>query len=81
MPLCKYLSVLLNHQPAVHIFTPFSKNLNFKLSLEEAMSSSEEIIENAGKEPGLEIWRIEDMELAVVPKNTYGTFYRHGFIL
>ena len=45
------------------------------------MSSSEEIIENAGKEPGLEIWRIEDMELAVVPKNTYGTFYRHGFIL
>jgi len=42
---------------------------------EEAMSSSEEIIENAGKEPGLEIWRIEDMELAVVPKNTYGTFY------
>ena len=45
------------------------------------MSSSEEIIENAGKEPGLEIWRIEDMELAVVPKNTYGTFYRHGFTL
>ena len=45
------------------------------------MSSSEEIIENAGKEPGLEIWRIEDMELAVVPKNTYGTFYRHGFIV
>ena len=45
------------------------------------MSSSEEIIENAGKEAGLEIWRIEDMELAVVPKNTYGTFYRHGFIL
>ena len=44
------------------------------------MSSSEEIIENAGKEAGLEIWRIEDMELAVVPKNTYGTFYRHGFI-
>ena len=45
------------------------------------MSSSEEIIENAGKEPGLEIWRIEDMELAVVPKNTYGSFYRHGFLL
>ena len=45
------------------------------------MSSSEEIIENAGKEPGLEIWRIEDMELAEVPKNTYGTFYRNGFLL
>ena len=44
------------------------------------MSSSEEIIENAGKEPGLEIWRIEDMELAEVPKNTYGTFYRNGFL-
>ena len=42
------------------------------------MVSSEEIIENAGKEPGLEIWRIEEMELAEVPKNTYGTFYRLG---
>ena len=37
--------------------------------------SSQEYIDNAGKSAGLEIWRIEDAELAPIPENTYGTFY------
>uniref|UniRef100_A0AAR2JZ67 Gelsolin-like domain-containing protein n=1 Tax=Pygocentrus nattereri TaxID=42514 RepID=A0AAR2JZ67_PYGNA len=31
--------------------------------------------EAAGKEPGLMIWRIENMDLKPVPKNVYGSFY------
>ncbi|XP_036410064.1 scinderin like b [Megalops cyprinoides] len=31
--------------------------------------------ENAGKEPGLKIWRIENMDLKPVPKPLYGDFY------
>lgn len=29
----------------------------------------------AGKAPGLQIWRIENMDLKPVPKNQYGNFY------
>uniref|UniRef100_A0A8C9VDH7 Scinderin like b n=1 Tax=Scleropages formosus TaxID=113540 RepID=A0A8C9VDH7_SCLFO len=31
--------------------------------------------QNAGKTPGLEIWRIESMDLKPVPKQHYGSFY------
>ncbi len=31
--------------------------------------------ETAGKAPGLQIWRIENMDLKPVPKNLYGNFY------
>ncbi len=31
--------------------------------------------EQAGKRPGLQIWRIEKMELAPVPENLHGNFY------
>ncbi|KTF74003.1 hypothetical protein cypCar_00035988, partial [Cyprinus carpio] len=31
--------------------------------------------EQAGKRPGLQIWRIEKMELAPVPENLHGSFY------
>uniref|UniRef100_A0A7N6C402 Gelsolin-like domain-containing protein n=1 Tax=Anabas testudineus TaxID=64144 RepID=A0A7N6C402_ANATE len=30
---------------------------------------------DAGKEPGLKVWRIENMDLKPVPKNLYGSFY------
>ncbi|KAK1164161.1 gelsolin-like [Acipenser oxyrinchus oxyrinchus] len=31
--------------------------------------------QNAGKQPGLQIWRIENMDLKPVPKNLYGNFF------
>ncbi|XP_051725049.1 scinderin like b [Ctenopharyngodon idella] len=31
--------------------------------------------ETAGKAPGLQVWRIENMDLKPVPKNLYGNFY------
>ncbi|XP_030063420.1 gelsolin isoform X1 [Microcaecilia unicolor] len=31
--------------------------------------------QKAGREPGLQIWRIEKMDLVVVPKNLYGDFF------
>ncbi|XP_030630335.1 scinderin like b [Chanos chanos] len=31
--------------------------------------------ETAGKQPGLQVWRIENMDLKPVPKNLYGNFY------
>lgn len=31
--------------------------------------------ENAGKKAGLQVWRVEKMELVPVPENLYGGFY------
>ncbi|XP_029466978.1 gelsolin isoform X1 [Rhinatrema bivittatum] len=31
--------------------------------------------QKAGKEPGLQIWRVEKMDLVAVPKNLYGDFF------
>ncbi|XP_060697451.1 gelsolin a isoform X1 [Hemiscyllium ocellatum] len=31
--------------------------------------------EKAGKEPGLQIWRVENLDLVAVPKNLYGDFF------
>ncbi|XP_078406100.1 gelsolin-like isoform X1 [Cetorhinus maximus] len=31
--------------------------------------------ENAGKEPGLQIWRVEKLDLVAVPRNLYGDFF------
>lgn len=31
--------------------------------------------ETAGKKPGLQVWRIENMDLKPVPKALYGSFY------
>ncbi|XP_059849789.1 gelsolin a isoform X1 [Hypanus sabinus] len=31
--------------------------------------------EKAGKEPGLQIWRVEKLDLVAVPKNLYGDFF------
>lgn len=30
---------------------------------------------NAGKQPGLQVWRIENLDLKPVPKNLHGCFY------
>lgn len=31
--------------------------------------------ERAGKEAGLQVWRVENMDLAPVPESLYGRFY------
>jgi gelsolin len=40
-----------------------------------AAASTEKAWTNAGKEVGLQIWRIEKFTVQSVPKDTYGTFY------
>lgn len=44
------------------------------LSVAGIMVSHKEF-DTAGKAPGLQIWRIENMDLKPVPKNFYGSFY------
>ena len=39
------------------------------------MSKSTAEIEKCGQKPGLEIWRIENMEMVPVPKLNYGSFF------
>ncbi|KAA0719028.1 Gelsolin Actin-depolymerizing factor [Triplophysa tibetana] len=39
------------------------------------MQVSHKEFETAGKAPGLQIWRIENMDLKPVPKNLYGNFF------
>ena len=39
------------------------------------MSKSAAEIENCGLKAGLEIWRIEKMEMVPVPKKDYGSFF------
>jgi len=47
--------------------------LEKKVKLEAAQH--EEAWKNAGKQEGLEIWRVEQFKIVAVPKNQYGTFY------
>uniref|UniRef100_A0A8C4NAG8 Villin 1 n=1 Tax=Eptatretus burgeri TaxID=7764 RepID=A0A8C4NAG8_EPTBU len=39
------------------------------------MNDTVEVVKNLPREPGLHIWRIENMELAAIPEKTYGSFY------
>lgn len=43
--------------------------------IRQAAAQTEKAWENAGKELGLQIWRIEKFTVQHVPKDTYGTFY------
>uniref|UniRef100_A0A673JKQ7 Macrophage-capping protein n=1 Tax=Sinocyclocheilus rhinocerous TaxID=307959 RepID=A0A673JKQ7_9TELE len=59
---------------------PYTFYLNFILNLLSSASPSVTMVshkefETAGKAPGLQIWRIENMDLKPVPKNLYGNFY------
>jgi len=48
-------------------------DLEKKVKLEAAQH--EEAWKSIGKEPGLEIWRIEKFKVVPIPKNTYGQFH------
>jgi len=43
--------------------------------IREAAANKEHAWVGAGKQPGLQIWRIEQFHVKDVPKETYGTFY------
>lgn len=43
--------------------------------IRQAAASTEKAWTNAGKEVGLQIWRIEKFTVQSVPRETYGTFY------
>jgi len=43
--------------------------------IRQAAAGTEKAWSNAGKELGLQIWRIEKFQVQHVPKDTYGTFY------
>jgi gelsolin len=43
--------------------------------IRQAAAQTEKAWTNAGKEVGLQIWRIEKFTVQSVPKDTYGTFY------
>uniref|UniRef100_A0A673JGF2 Macrophage-capping protein n=1 Tax=Sinocyclocheilus rhinocerous TaxID=307959 RepID=A0A673JGF2_9TELE len=66
---------------ALHLHLSFyTFYLNFILNLLSSASPSVTMVshkefETAGKAPGLQIWRIENMDLKPVPKNLYGNFY------
>lgn len=44
------------------------------LSLRAIMVSHKEFV-GAGKQPGLQVWRIENLDLKPVPKALHGSFY------
>lgn len=49
-------------------------SLVFCLSLRAIMVSHKEFV-GAGKQPGLQVWRIENLDLKPVPKALHGCFY------
>ncbi|KAJ8418554.1 hypothetical protein AAFF_G00000530 [Aldrovandia affinis] len=57
-----------------HLRSSPSVNLQFFDATNPTMVCHKEF-ENAGKEPGLEIWRVENMDLKPVPKLLYGNFF------
>jgi len=44
-------------------------------NVRHAAAETEEAWKNAGKAPGLQIWRIEKFKVVSWPKQEYGTFY------
>lgn len=48
--------------------------LHLRLPLRAVMVSHKEFV-GAGKQPGLQVWRIENLDLKPVPKALHGSFY------
>lgn len=67
-PSFSYL-IISSYSPSsfIHLTFPFP-------SLRSIMVSHKEFTD-AGKQPGLQIWRIENMDLKPVPKALHGSFF------
>lgn len=57
----------------VPLFFHFFFFLRFFVCRASMVSHKE--FETAGKKPGLQVWRIENLDLKPLPENAYGTFY------
>lgn len=59
---------------------PYFKELMCENVSQKSLCSNQSMVyhpefKKAGQEPGLQVWRIEKMDLVAVPCNLYGSFY------
>lgn len=59
----------------MQVFCSMVKSLMKPVSSKAFSTMAQQAFQTAGKKPGLEIWRVEKMDLAPVPKQLHGDFF------